>query len=64
LSTDYLNKVDLKTELLNHVLLTRDEVIITPHNAFNSKEAVMEILGVTVNNIKSFVNNTPINIIE
>nr|MBI5456097.1 hydroxyacid dehydrogenase [Candidatus Levybacteria bacterium] len=64
LSSEYLSKVDLKTGLLNHVLLTRDDVVITPHNAFNSKEAVTEILEVTNTNIKNFINNTPTNIIE
>lgn len=62
LSQEYLSKVDLKTQLLNHVLLTRQDVIITPHNAFNSKEALQEILEVTVANIKSYINNTPQNL--
>ena len=64
LSEDYLKNVDIKTELLNHVLLTKDNVVITPHNAFNSKEAVREILDTTVANIKNFIAGTPINIIE
>jgi D-lactate dehydrogenase len=64
LSQNYLKQVDIKTELLNHVLLTKDNVIITPHNAFNSKEAVKEILDTTIANIKNFINDTPINIIE
>ncbi len=61
LSTEYLNKIDVKTELLNHVLLTRDDVVITPHNAFNSREAVREIMEVSVANIKSFQAGTPRN---
>lgn len=64
LSSEYLKNVDIKTELLNHVLLTKDNVVITPHNAFNSKEAVTEILGTTIANIKSYINNTPINLVE
>jgi len=64
LSSEYLKNVDIKTELLNHVLLTKDNVVITPHNAFNSKEAVAEILGTTIANIKSYINNTPINLVE
>lgn len=64
LSKEYLEKVDIKTELLNHVLLTRDDVIITPHNAFNSKEAVKEILEQSVANIKNYINKTPNNLIE
>ena len=64
LSEEYLKTVDIKTELLNHVLLTRDDVIITPHNAFNSKEAVEEIMETSVANVKAFVDNAPINIVE
>ncbi len=63
LSTEYLKNADIKTELINHVLLTRDDVVITPHNAFNSKEAVEEILEVTISNIKNFINKAPSNIV-
>lgn len=63
LSTEYLKNADIKTELINHVLLTRDDVIITPHNAFNSKEAVEEILESTVLNIQNFIANKPSNIV-
>lgn len=62
LSSEYLKTVDLKTQLLNHVLLTRDDVVITPHNAFNSREAVEEILKTTVLNIKKFIEGIPQNL--
>jgi len=61
LSKDFLKTCDLKTQLLNHVLLTKENVIITPHNAFNSAEALQEILETTVSNITSFVAEKPIN---
>lgn len=64
LSAEYLSKVDLKTQLLNHVLLTQQDVIITPHNAFNSKEALQEILTTTIANINGYVNGSPSNLIE
>lgn len=63
LSTEYLKTADLKTELINHVLLTRDDVVITPHNAFNSREAVEEILEISVLNIKKFTKGSPQNLI-
>ena len=63
LSSEYLKTVDLKTQLINHVLLTRDDVVITPHNAFNSKEAVEEILETTVFNIKNFLAGSPQNLV-
>ncbi len=54
---------DLKTVVANHVLLDMPNVVITPHNAFNSKEALQRILATTVTNIKSFQEGKPVNII-
>ncbi len=39
---------------LNHSLLNRDSVVITPHIAFNSREAVQPILEATGENIRAF----------
>ncbi|MDE2026373.1 MAG: hydroxyacid dehydrogenase [Patescibacteria group bacterium] len=64
LSGKFLEKVDLKTQLLNHVLLNRDDVVITPHNGFNTKEALEEILTTTVADIKAFANGTPQNVVS
>lgn len=61
LTEEFLKKCDIKTQLLNHVLLTRDDVIFTSHNAFNSKESVHQILDVTIENIKDFENGKPQN---
>lgn len=55
LTKEFFKTCDLKTQLLNHVLLTRENVIITPHNAFNSHEALAEIMKTTVDNITSFI---------
>lgn len=54
LTDDYLKKCDIKTQLLDHILLNRPEVLYTSHNAFNSEEAVRQILDVTVENINKF----------
>lgn len=56
--------LDTKTLLMNHVLLYHPNVIITPHNAFNSKEALMNILQTTIENIQAFEKGTPINIVQ
>jgi D-lactate dehydrogenase len=45
----------LETLLKTNILLKRENVIITPHMAFDSIEAVERILDTTVENIKSFV---------
>lgn len=49
----------LRTLLLNHSLLNRDNVVITPHIAFNSREAVQRILDTTVENVRAFLLGVP-----
>ncbi len=63
LSKEFPKECDLKTVLQNHLLLQQENVIITPHNAFNSKEALERILETTVLNIDSFLKNKPINLV-
>ena len=62
LTDEYLKKCDIKTQLLNHVLLDRDDVIYTSHNAFNSDESLNEILHTTVANINSYLEGKPQNV--
>jgi D-lactate dehydrogenase len=50
LSKNYTKK-DLKNIAGNHLLLTLGNVIVTPHNAFNSVEALRRILETTLENI-------------
>jgi D-lactate dehydrogenase len=64
LASEHIAKGDIQTELLDHILLNRSDVIITPHNAFNSIEALQEILETSLGNIKSFLNGAQTNIIE
>jgi D-lactate dehydrogenase len=47
-------KESLFTVLENHLLACQPNVIITPHNAFNSEEALRRILETTLENIRSF----------
>jgi D-lactate dehydrogenase len=58
------NKEDLLCLLEEKMLLNYKNVIITPHNAFNSKEALELILQTTVDNISGFINNAPQNIVS
>lgn len=64
LSPDFQKKCNLATILRNHILLKHPDVVITPHNAFNSKESVMRILETTVQNILSFAKGEPINLVN
>lgn len=64
LSTKLTEMTDVKTQLFDHMLLSREDVIITPHNAFNSNEAVQTILENTVKNIQQFQAGTPQNVVK
>ncbi len=55
---------DYKTLLEDRVLIEMPNVIITPHIAFYSKEAEMEIIKTTIENIKGFISGNPINLIK
>lgn len=64
LTSAFKKTCDLKTVLENHILINQPNVIITPHNAFNSKEALTRILDTTIENIKSFAEGRPINLVK
>lgn len=49
--------------LLDHILMEMENVIVTPHNAFNSREAVERIMQTTVDNINSVEANSPQNLV-
>ncbi len=57
LSSQFKTTCDLKTVLEEHILLEEKNVFITPHNAFNTKEALQRILDVTIQNIKNFITH-------
>jgi D-lactate dehydrogenase len=63
-ASEHIAKGDIQTELLDHILLNRSDVIVTPHNAFNSIEALQEILETSLGNVKCFIDKAPINIVE
>ena len=45
-------------------LIGMPNVIVTPHNAFNTHEAFLRILDTTIDNIVAFVNGAPINAVK
>ena len=47
----------------NHILLNRENVVITPHIAFNSREAFARILETTVSNITAYLAGHPENVV-
>jgi D-lactate dehydrogenase len=63
LTNRFRKKEDLKTLVLNHILINHHKVLITPHNAFNSTEALMRIENTTIDNIQNYLKGTPKNCI-
>lgn len=51
-----LNSEKLKDTVLNTRLFQMDNVIITPHIAYNTKEAINRILSTTIENITSYLS--------
>lgn len=54
---------DSDTLLVNHVLLRQDNVLVTPHIGFNTREAVRRIVETTIGNIRAFERGEPENVV-
>ena len=63
LTKRFRKKEELQTLVLNHMLINHPKVLITPHNAFNSVEALMRIENTTIENISNYLKGTPKNCI-
>lgn len=55
---------ELRTLVANHVLLRFSNVIVTPHNAYNTNEAVRRIIDTTIDNIEAFARGSPQNVVS
>jgi D-lactate dehydrogenase len=63
-----LLRADVSTEHLQavirgHVLLRRENVVFTPHIAFDSEEALRRILETTVENVEGLLRGSPTNVV-
>jgi D-lactate dehydrogenase len=63
-----LSKEYIETLLANYILFEMEDqlknIFITPHNAFNSIEALEDIKRTTYENIEAFLNGKPINVVS
>lgn len=64
LSAPHPRLEELRVTLANHYLIEHPRVVVTPHVAFNTTEAIRRILDTTIENIKSFVAGSPTNIVS
>jgi D-lactate dehydrogenase len=55
---------DYRALVANHVLLRFGNVIVTPHIAFNTNEALHRIIEVTLSNIEAFMRGAPTNVVH
>jgi len=46
---------------INKEIIKNERVLVTPHNAFNTTEALQRIMDTTINNIKNFLSGQTIN---
>jgi len=61
---DSATEQEKKITILNHELMKMPNVIITPHIAFYTREAVAEIFKTTLKNIKGFISGNLQNLIK
>ena len=54
---------DYKTIVMNHLLVQHPNVLVTPHNAFNSREALERIIRTTIGNIAAFQQGKPMHLV-
>ncbi len=64
LSKGHPKEGELQTLLQDHILMKMPNVLITPHMAFDSTEALSRILEATFASIKGFITGTPVNIVR
>jgi D-lactate dehydrogenase len=55
---------DLRNLVADHVLLRMRNVIVTPHSAFNTREALARIVETTIANIEAFASGKPQNVVR
>jgi D-lactate dehydrogenase len=60
----YEQRHNLTTLLANHVLVHMRNVVVTPHSAFNTREAAARILDTTLENIRAFAEGQPVNVVS
>ncbi len=63
ISSIYDSQQDIRDLIADHVLLNMSNVVVTPHSAFNTREAIRRITTTTVANIAAFLKGAPVNVV-
>ncbi len=64
LLTKQFTQENLMGVLQDHMLIKHPKVVITPHNAFNSDEALHKIVETTHENLVGFASGAPVNVVS
>jgi D-lactate dehydrogenase len=64
LSAEHPQESLLQTTLANHYFIRHPHVIVTPHIAFNTQEAIERILATTAENVKQFIGGAPAHLVS
>lgn len=64
LKRDDIPAIKLKKALESFYILHSENVIVSPHNAYNTKDALYRILDITLDNLKSYLEGNPKNKVE
>jgi D-lactate dehydrogenase len=62
--TDRHSEPELRSLLASNVLLQFPNVLVTPHIAYNTEDAVRRIIATTLDNIEAFASGAPQNIVQ
>ncbi|MDT7911204.1 MAG: hydroxyacid dehydrogenase [Thermocrinis sp.] len=54
----------LQNSLLVSYLAKQERVIVTPHNAYNTRDALFRMLGTVVENLRAFLEGKPKNVVH
>jgi D-lactate dehydrogenase len=60
----YKKLCNMNVLMIENKLAKRKDVVATPHNSFNTKEALTRILDTTILNITSFLKKKPVNVVK
>lgn len=64
LTQTHQKQTELRTMVMNHILIKHPNVVITPHNAFNSRDALNRITKTTIQNIQAYIDGNTINTVQ
>lgn len=61
---DMTSKDAIRRSLIENAIIDHPCTIVTPHNAFNSTEALYRIIDTATDNIKNFIAGSPTNLVK